>query len=174
VEYKIEIGSVGPTVDLPEDGNTAIMRFKGPVSPLVLAPHIILIFLAMLTSTRAGLGAIFGRTEKVLPWVTLGLILVGGLVFGALVQKAAFGAYWTGWPNGSDWTDNKTALMFVLWLIACLPLAKAKRAVTVLAAVLTIAVYLIPHSWGGSEYDYEQGTVQTGQGKDNGVVSLRL
>jgi hypothetical protein len=119
----------------------------------------------MLTSTRAGLGVIFGRSEKLLPWVSLCLILVGGLFLGALVQKAAFGAYWTGWPNGSDPTDNKTALMFLAWLAACgcLLFKKAGRTVTVLAAAITIAVYVVPHSWRGSEYNYQQGALDTGQ-----------
>jgi hypothetical protein len=167
VEYKIEIGEHS----LPKNGGTAILRFKGPVSPLLLVSHIILIFLAMLTSTRAGLGAVAGWSERFLPWATLCLILVGGLFLGALVQKAAFGEYWTGWPNGSDLTDNKTAVMFLAWLVscACSLIPKVVRAgavvrVTVLvAAIATIAVYVVPHSLGGSEYDYDQGTVETGQ-----------
>jgi ABC-type transport system involved in cytochrome c biogenesis permease subunit len=80
--------------------------------------------------------------------VTLGLVLVGGLFFGALVAKAAFGAYWGGWPNGRDLTDNKTLIMAAAWLAACLLLcaAKAGRAAVLAASALTILVYLVPHS----------------------------
>ncbi|MDR2697416.1 MAG: hypothetical protein LBB40_02950 [Holophagales bacterium] len=163
VEYKIEIGS---TV-IPENGETAVMRFKGPVSAPVLLFHILLIFIAILTSTRAGLGAAFGKDEKTLLWITLGLILVGGIILGAFVQKAAFGAYWTGWPYGSDLTDNKTLFMFIGWLAACLLMMfpKAKRPAVALASLLTLIVYLIPHSWRGSQLDYhqEQSAVQIDQ-----------
>jgi len=160
IEYKIEIGNS----TIPDD-ETVVLRFKGPVSAPVLILHILIIFAAMLTSTRAGLGALFGRDEKRLSWVTLCLIFVGGMILGAFVQKAAFGAYWTGWPFGSDMTDNKTLFMFAGWLAACLlfMFPKVKRVAVVLASILTLVVYLIPHSLRGSQLDYQQGTVQTGR-----------
>jgi len=141
------------------------MRFKGPVSLSLLIAHVIFMFAAMLTSTRAGLGALLLRRENILPWLTLGLIFVGGLILGAFVQKQAFGAYWTGWPLGWDVTDNKTLIMFIGWLIACLLLSRTKfrRSLIVLASAITLIVYLIPHSLRGSQLDYQQGIVQTGQ-----------
>jgi hypothetical protein len=149
VEYKIVVGSES----LPGNDGTAIMRFKGPVPAAVLLAHIVLMFAAMLTSARAGLGAAFGRAENVLPWVTLGLVLVGGIFFGALVAKAAFGAYWEGWPNGWDLTDNKTLIMAIVWLAACLlrRVTRAGRAAVLAAAALTILVYLVPHSLAVSQ-----------------------
>ena len=39
------------------------------------------------------------------------------------VQKAAFGAYWTGFPFGYDLTDNKTVLMWLAWVLAALAMA---------------------------------------------------
>jgi len=160
IEYKIEVGSSV----IPDNGETAVLRFKGPVPAPVILAHILLILTAMITSTRAGLGAAFGEEVKKLPWITMGLILIGGIILGAFVQKSAFGAYWTGWPYGSDITDNKTLFMFIGWLIACLLITfpKAKRPAIVLASLLTLVVYLIPHSWRGSQLDYhkEQSTVQ--------------
>ena len=163
IEYRVEIGEAV----IPE-GETAILRFKGPVSAPLLISHILLMFVAMLTSTKAGLGAMLSRREKILPWTTLSLILVGGLILGAFVQKQAFGAYWTGWPLGWDVTDNKTLIMFIGWLIACLLMNRVNlwRFVIPLAAVITLIVYLIPHSLRGSQLDYQQGVVQavpTGQ-----------
>jgi hypothetical protein len=147
VEYKIVVGNES----LPD--GTAIMRFKGPVPVAVLYAHVVLMFAAMLTSARAGLGAAFGRAEGILPWVTLGLVLVGGIFFGALVAKAAFGAYWEGWPNGWDLTDNKTLIMVIVWLAACLSLRAARvgRTAVLAAAALTILVYLVPHSLAVSQ-----------------------
>jgi len=161
VEYMIEIANQ----TIPDGGETVILRFKGPVSAPLLLSHILAIFAGMLVSTRAGLGAAFGRDEKILPSVALGLIAIGGLVLGPFVQKAAFGALWTGWPFGSDFTDNKTALMVLGWLVACLLVLnpRAKRPAIIAASLLTIAVYLVPHSFRGSQLDYRQGIVQTGQ-----------
>jgi hypothetical protein len=162
VEYKVEIANAA----IPEGEETIILRFKGPVPAPVLILHIVIIFAAMVASIRTGLGAAFGRDEKRLPWVTLGMIFVGGIILGPLVQKAAFGAYWTGWPFGSDLTDNKTLIMFIGWLAACLtmlrPNTKIKRTAIVLASLLTLVVYIVPHSLRGSQLDYQQGTVVTG------------
>jgi len=161
VEYRIEIASQ----TIPDDEETVILRFKGPVSAPLLLSHILAMFAGMLVGTRAGVGAAFGRHEKMLPWAALAMIAVGGLVLGPFVQKAAFGAYWTGWPFGSDLTDNKTLLMFFGWLVACLLALrpKARRPAVVAASLLALFIYLVPHSLRGSQLDYQQGTVQTGQ-----------
>jgi hypothetical protein len=161
VEYKIEVASQA----IPDDEETVILRFKGPVSAPLLISHILTMLVGMLASTRAGIGAAFGRVEKTLPWAALGMIALGGLVLGPFVQKEAFGAYWTGWPFGYDLTDNKTMLMFLAWLAASLLTLhpKARRPAIVAASLLTIVVYLVPHSLRGSQLDYRQGTVQTGK-----------
>ena len=91
----------------------------------------------------------------------------GGLVLGPIVQKYAFGAYWTGFPWGYDLTDNKLLIMWVVWLIACVwmggkPRADGKNSAglgrfgVILASVVMVGVYLIPHSMQGSELDYDK------------------
>jgi len=89
---------------------------------------------------------------------------VGGMILGPIVQKYAFGAYWTGFPWGYDLTDNKTLIMWVVWIAAAGALGwKARDAApgwrarfTVLAAaVVMTGVYLIPHSLRGSQLDYD-------------------
>jgi hypothetical protein len=76
------------------------------------------------------------------------------------VQKYAFGAYWTGWPVGTDLTDNKTAVAFLLWVLAVYKLWKdrEKRGWALVAAIVLLLIYLIPHSMMGSEIDH---TIQT-------------
>lgn len=87
---------------------------------------------------------------------------IGGMILGPLVQKAAFGEYWVGFPWGIDLTDNKTLIMWLAWLAACLVLRLrprqkfAGRIAVAAAAVVMTAVYLIPHSLRGSELDYSQ------------------
>jgi cytochrome bd-type quinol oxidase subunit 2 len=116
-------------------------------------------FLAMLFSTRAGLEALDknGNPRKLVIWTT-GLLFVGGMILGPLVQKYAFGALWTGFPFGFDLTDNKTLIAMLGWIAALIAGRKGKPArVWVLgASVLLLIVYLIPHSLLGSQLDYSK------------------
>jgi len=142
-----------------------VIRFKGDVPATVMIPHVAFMFLAMLFSTRAGLEALLKRpqTLRLTVWtvITLG---IGGMILGPVVQKLAFGAYWTGWPFGSDLTDNKTVLAFVFWLLAWWRLRKhpESRAWALIASVVLFLVYMIPHSVLGSEIDYTRLPPQKG------------
>jgi hypothetical protein len=121
-------------------------------------------FIALLVGIRAALGALVHPPGiRRLAWTTLGLMTVGGMILGPIVQKYAFGAFWTGWPFGYDLTDNKTLLMWIVWVGAALVLWKRPsprdrivRGSILVAAVVMMVVYLIPHSLRGSELDYSQ------------------
>ena len=84
-------------------------------------------------------------------------MFVGGLLLGPLVQHYAFDAWWTGWPFASDLTDNKTAIMFLAWVIAAVAVRKFPQPKFWVAgaAIVTFIVFLIPHSMFGSELKYE-------------------
>lgn len=143
-----------------------IIRFKGDVPAWALIPHIIFMFTAMMMSTRTGLEAIFkGKRSYAYALVTTVTLFLGGLILGPVVQKFAFGAYWTGWPFGQDLTDNKTLVTFIFWAIAAWRLHKnpKNRTWPVIAMIVLLMVYLIPHSMFGSELDYGSGEVVTGR-----------
>jgi hypothetical protein len=177
LEYYATLATPGGTVRVPE-GKPVVMRFKGDVPAGVLVPHVVAMFLSMLIGVRAALAALLGRPEaKRYAWVALVGITIGGLVLGPIVQKYAFGAYWTGWPFGEDLTDNKTLAMWLAWVVAVAVLARRRepgdrvgRWTVVAACLVTIAVYLVPHSLRGSQLDYgrlektgaPQGSVTTG------------
>ncbi len=134
-----------------------VLRYKGEVPASVLIPHIIIIFLAMLFSTFTGLMVLFrGRNTYLYAWITVLTLLVGGMILGPVVQKFSFGAYWTGWPLGNDLTDNKSLVAFVLWVIALVVLHRNRtnRLWPVLASIVLLIVFLIPHSVMGSEIDF--------------------
>lgn len=140
-------------------GEPVIIRFRGEVPMAVLVLHVIAMFGAMLVGTRAGLE--FFRPQPqyraLLLW-TLALLTVGGFILGPIVQKYAFGAYWTGWPFGTDLTDNKTAAAWLAWLIAWLKLRRTPEragAWVLGAAIVMMIVFAIPHSLLGSELKYE-------------------
>jgi hypothetical protein len=165
VEYYIELSNLaeGKEISIPDD-EPIVIRFKGKVPGWALLPHIIFIFIALIISNLTGILA-FSNHEKYKFYgkLTLILILVGGLIFGPIVQKYAFDHFWTGFPFGSDLTDNKTLIMFVFWSIAVIAnLKKNFRWVTIFAAVITIIIYCIPHSLRGSEFDYQAGEIVTG------------
>ncbi len=158
--YRIYLGKPGvdPVALTPAP---LILRFKDYVPRLtVLYPHILLMFVGMLCSTRAGLEAMArgGATLTLSIWTAV-LIFAGGLVLGPVVQKYAFNAYWTGWPLGNDLTDNKTAVALIFWLAALWRLRKNPDAgaLAVVAAAVTLAVFAIPHSVLGSQLDYTKG-----------------
>ena len=138
-------------------------RYKAPVPRAVLLVHILLVFLSMTLAIRTGLQAITGGELRGLLWATIGSLLLGAFVLGPIVQQYAFGVYWSGWPFGYDWTDNKVLVELVAWLgaagVASLSRRpRAARAAVLVATVVTLAVYFIPHSIFGSEYDYTRGS----------------
>lgn len=134
-----------------------ILRYKGAVPMAVLVPHVLLMFLAMLYSNRAALESLDaqGNYRRYMLW-TVGFFFIGGFILGPLVQKFAFDALWTGIPFGYDLTDNKTLIAMLGWLWAWYRNRNGRdgRVWILAAAVIMLAVYLIPHSVLGSEIDY--------------------
>jgi hypothetical protein len=134
-----------------------IIRFKGSVPAVVLLPHILLMFIGMLYSNRAGIEALDSRgSPKKYMNFTIIFFFLGGLILGPVVQKFAFDAYWTGVPFGIDLTDNKTLIAALGWIVAWRKNSNAKqgRGWILIASILMLAVYLIPHSLLGSELNY--------------------
>ncbi len=136
----------------------AVTRFKGGVPVAILAPHVLMMFVGMLLSTRTGLEALSaGGEPRRLGYATLGVIVVGGLILGPIVQKYAFGAFWTGAPFGYDLTDNKTLIAAVAWAWAAWRTRGGRgRWDVVAAALVTLVVFAIPHSVWGSQLTWGQ------------------
>jgi hypothetical protein len=158
--YKVELLNAGRSIWLNK-GRPAVARFKGEVPAALLIVHIIFMFAGLLLAFRTGLEALRpdGRWQKLVPW-TLAVVFSGGLLLGPLVQKYAFGAFWTGFPLGRDLTDSKTLFAVAFWLAAFF-LRRKSRWWTLAATGLMIAVYLIPHSVLGSELNYKTGKIGT-------------
>ncbi|MBN2081444.1 hypothetical protein JW859_04460 [bacterium] len=162
LEYYLELNTSTGTVHVPDNGQSVVIRFKGRTPAPILIAHIFFMFFAVLWGIRALLEALFNRPGvRWLSWTTLGLLTIGGMILGPTVQHYAFGAAWTGIPFGWDLTDNKTLFMWLGWLIAMLfigwgkkPLRRRGRWAALLAALLMVLMYVIPHSMYGSELDY--------------------
>ena len=131
-------------------------RFTGAVPAPIMVTLILLMITAMLLSARAGLEC-FAREPrfKFHTHLALGVLLVGGFLFVPLVLKYAFGFWWTGWPIGTDITDNKTLVGLVGWLIALFAVHRVQkpRAWVAFASLLMFLVFLIPHSYKGTGFE---------------------
>jgi hypothetical protein len=163
IQYYFEVTDKNGTMTYLKD-NPVVIRFKGNVPGFILLPHILMMFLAMLFSTLAGIMSLvkYPLYKKYGVW-TLILFIAGGICLGPIVQYYAFGDFWTGVPFGWDITDNKTLIALIFWIIAVVMNRKKERPLyTTLAAVVLLLVYSIPHSMFGSELNYESGKVTQG------------
>jgi hypothetical protein len=160
VEYVVRITDSQIVTRVPAR-ETVVARFRAPVPAVILVPHILAMFTSMLFSTRALMEVLRpGRSARALILVTMGLLVVGGLLLGPMVQNAAFGAYWTGWPLGSDLTDNKTLIAFLAWLVPSVAAFRGPRTrlAVVFGWLVMTGVFLVPHSMRGSELDWSDAT----------------
>lgn len=165
MEYYVTGSLGGKSFRIPEQGQeNIILRYKDPVSDFILIPHVSMMVIVIIFGILAGLSAIF-IPSAMRKWVIVAFasMTVGGMILGPLVQKSAFGEYWTGFPYGGDFTDNKMLIMWLAWAFALAVIGfKPKKKETVsriavlTAAIVMTVVYLIPHSMGGSTLDYEQ------------------
>ncbi len=157
LEYQAHLQRGSEAVLFPE--RPAVTRFRDDIPAYVLIPHVSAMFFFMLFSTVAGLAA-FARLPQARRYAIVGAVLlaVGGFVLGPIMQKFAFGDWWTGIPFGWDVTDNKTLFAAIAWAIALWRMRGGQNARTamMLAAVATLVVFAIPHSAWGSEVKWEQ------------------
>ncbi|MEO0473630.1 MAG: hypothetical protein AAF206_28725 [Bacteroidota bacterium] len=164
MEYYVSGTLDGKAFNIPEKGEDHIvLRYKDPVADYILIPHVTMMIIVVIFGIRAGLSAAFNDgTMRKWAVVAFSAMTLGGMILGPLVQKSAFGEYWTGFPFGGDFTDNKMLIMWLAWALALAIIGfKAKkkegvsRTTVLMAAVVMTAVYLIPHSMGGSTLDYD-------------------
>ena len=157
LEYYLTIDGKDYLKDEP-----VIIRFRNDVPAYILIPHILLMFGAMLFAVYTLMMVTMRMDYSKWLKITVATLFVGGFVFGPLVQHAAFGPWWTGFPYGTDLTDNKTLISFLFFLAALATLKwKYNKWVVGLAVLVMIAVFTIPHSAFGSEYDYEKQELGT-------------
>jgi hypothetical protein len=154
--YKVVLNDRGKEVSLGGD-EPIVIRFKGHAPLPLLLAHIVVIFAAMLFSTRAGLAALGRKSDprRLAVWTAV-LFFIGGFILGPLMQKFAFDAWWTGFPVGKDLTDSKTLFAMLAWLVALVAGrgGRKNRGWVLAASIVTLIVFLIPHSLLGSELRY--------------------
>lgn len=175
IEYHLELMAGGKLIDLHEHENVVI-RFRGDVPAWALIPHVLMMILTVIWSMATIIFALANiPAYKKHMGVTIVFLLIGGFVLGPIVQKYSFGQFWTGWPLGEDLTDNKVLAALIAFLIAWFLRKKSYgKWLAIGAALVMLAVYLIPHSMNGSELDLESGEVITGSFLAMTGISVRL
>ena len=150
LQYYITVDGKDYAADEP-----VVIRFRNDVPASILVPHILLMFAAMLFAVYTFLLVVTRRKYSLWLKITIGTLFVGGFILGPLVQHAAFGPWWAGFPYGTDLTDNKTLISFLFFIVALATLKwKYNKWVVGLAVLVMIVIFSIPHSTYGSEYDY--------------------
>lgn len=167
LEYYFELENGQKKHSSLESHSTTVIRFKGHVPLWILRIHIFLMFASMFLSNVAGLLALVKNQRfKFYTRLSAVTLLFGGMILGPIVQKYAFGIYWSGFPYDSDLTDNKLLITFLVWAIAAalsFMNEKIARWAAVAASIILIATYAIPHSAMGSELDPETGKLGTSE-----------
>ncbi len=163
IEYHMELMADGNIIDL-HDGENVLIRFRGDVPAWVLIPHVLMMILTVIWSMATIIFALANiPSYKKQVGITIIFLIIGGFILGPIVQKYSFGQFWTGWPLGEDLTDNKVLAALIAFLAAWFLRNKSYgKWLAIGAALVMLAVYLIPHSMGGSELDRESGEVVTG------------
>ena len=162
----------GNEITLPEKVETEnppfMIKFKGKASSLILVLHIFFMFAAMFFCWMAFFfawevmkGRKFLNQLGLSSLMALIFVFVGGFPLSFLVAYQTFGQAWGGIPYGWDITDNKTLIILVFWLVIVWllkgtifkkdenrNLASPKKVAnwTIIFFILTVFVYLIPHS----------------------------
>ena len=154
--YYVELNTENSKLSIPEKGPIEI-RFKGEVPMAIIIIHVFFMFAAMLVSTKAGIQVLIkGKNIRKYALWTAALMFIGGFILGPLMQKYAFGDFWTGFPFGFDLTDNKTLIAMIAWVIALIKGRNDQKADgwVLAASIITFVIFMIPHSMLGSELDY--------------------
>jgi hypothetical protein len=148
--------------------NPFLIRFKGKVPHYVIGPHVLMmfasvffVFLVLFTSLEILWGKDSLRQLSVYSlWATI-LSFIGGVPLGILVTNLTFGEFWGGFPVFTDITDSKTSILIFYWIIFLILIKgsafrkdKTKNLLPdktlawfgILGYILTLAIYLIPHS----------------------------
>jgi hypothetical protein len=150
--------------------NRLWFRYEGRRSLILLVAHIlgmfgsfllmVMVFLTACENTK--LNPVKLRLSRQVLWATI-ILFLGSFPLGIWLEYQVYGTYWTGIPFGRDLTDSKTLVIFIYWLVMLLLLKGsalksnpradsigpvAARWVAIIGVLLSLALYLIPHSSG--------------------------
>ena len=168
ITYRIEAqGDADLTVQVPGEDSHFSFYYKGIPNRTLLIAHIVLMFVSLAIILLAGYLAFRALKDRRIKIHVPRLAFLGGVVFfissfplGMLVGYQTYGKPWTGFPVGTDITDNKSLAIVLYWAAATffyrgsvfrkdptgdlLPMQPLPH-IYMVGAALTVALFLIPH-----------------------------
>ncbi len=153
-----------------DSGAVMSVYFVGKPQAGVLVGHIATMFAAFFCGALAMMRTLDGesvlmrrRGTAALVVGTAAFLLVGVFIFGPRVEMQTYGIPWSGFPNGTNLTSTLSVVVFAVWLILAVGLrgtllrndpsqdwigTKRLRFALMIALVLMVVTYLIPHGAG--------------------------
>ncbi len=127
VEYYIEVrgdGDLVARIPQKEEGNLEL-TYKGIPSRTLLLAHVVLIFVCLALFLLVGFLAVkaLGNRQIALHIPRLALLatvifFISSFPLGMIVAYQTYGKAWTGFPLGSDFTDNKSLAIILYFVIS--------------------------------------------------------
>jgi len=172
IEAQKQMGDRKLAVSLPDKNSPGfkpiLLKFQGHVPPYIIISHILCIFSALFFSVFAVFSAVDlkrgkGTLKKSVAFslLTFIFLFMGFFPLGWSLNYFTFGVLWEAFPFGSDVTDNKGQIAFLSWLVTLflvrgtifgknpsknLVSEKTYSTVVIISFVVTVAMYLVPHS----------------------------
>ncbi len=172
IEAQKRAGDEEVGVTLPDKGSQdfspILLKFQGHVPASIILSHVLCLFGAIFFSVLATFSAVDlkrgkGTLKKTVAFssVTLIFLFMGFFPLGWALNYYAYGVLWEAFPFGSDVTDNKGQIAFISWLVTLLLVKgtilrkdpsknwvseKGLSTAVIISFVITVAMYLIPHS----------------------------
>jgi hypothetical protein len=172
IEAQKQIGDTKLTISLPDKNSPnfepLLLKFEGDVPPYIIISHVFCTFSAILFSVLAVFSAVDLKRGKstlkksvIFSLFAFIFLFVGFFPLGWTLNYFAFGTLWEAFPFGSDVTDNKSQIVFLSWLVTLflvkgtilgknpsknLVSEKTYSTMVIISFVVTVVMYLIPHS----------------------------
>jgi hypothetical protein len=172
VEAQKQIGDKKLFVSLPDKNSPnfkpILLKFEGAVPPYIIVSHVFCNFAAIFFSVLAIFSAVDLKRGKstlkksvLFSLLTFIFLFSGFFILGCALNYFAFGVMWEAFPFGHDVTDNKSQIILLSWLVTLflvkgtilgknpsknLVSEKTYSTMVIISFVVTVVMYLIPHS----------------------------
>jgi hypothetical protein len=172
IEAQKQIGDTKLAVSLPDKNSPnfkpILLKFEGDVTPYIIVSHVFCNFAAIFFSVLAIFSAVDLKRGKstlkksvLFSLLTFIFLFSGFFILGCALNYFAFGVMWEAFPFGTDVTDNKSQIVLLFWLVTLflvkgtilgknpsknLVSEKTYSTMVIISFVVTVAMYLIPHS----------------------------
>lgn len=172
IEAQKQSGDKQISVSLPDKNSPnfrpILLKFEGNVPPYIIVSHVFCNFagiffsvLAIFSTVDLMRGKSTLKKSVLFSLLTFIFLFTGFLLVGSALNSFAFGVMWEAFPFGSDITDNKSQIILLFWVVTLflvkgtifgkdpsknLVSEKTYSTMVIISFVVTVIMYLIPHS----------------------------